>query len=302
MGLAASQARFLAITARKADCEFRSMQIAQNKLSITREMELATQDYQQAINATKMVWDYDGNQSFLTDISYGFLMTPSYLNNFNPYLITDRGGRVIVDSKIAAAAEYAGIDPAEGGDRNPVNMYKFLEKLAGTGVISDKTKLDLENQIGLIKTGDHTAVFMTRFNDDGTKNWGADSGCLTNAQKDAFYRYVAANGITIDGQKYGGAGSGETAATMKAKIANLEVNGSNRYLQGKTVDYLLGLNPIADVKNSAHQVVTINGINYKFDGTTVTTGGKYNVMGKDKTCSYDMNAGYGSVPLSKNEY
>lgn len=39
MGLAASQARFLAITARKMNCEFQSMQIAQEKLSTTRDME-----------------------------------------------------------------------------------------------------------------------------------------------------------------------------------------------------------------------------------------------------------------------
>ena len=51
MGLAASQARFLAITSRKAYCEFQSMQIAQDKLSVTRELS--------DISA-----DYEGNQRF----------------------------------------------------------------------------------------------------------------------------------------------------------------------------------------------------------------------------------------------
>lgn len=137
MGLAASQARFLAITARKADCEFRSMQIAQNKLSVTREMEQATQDYQNAINATKMVWDYDGEQSFMTDISYGFLMSPSYLNNFNPYLITNRGGQVIVDSKVASAAKRAGIDPNKGGNRTAGGFALFVSALYEEGFISE---------------------------------------------------------------------------------------------------------------------------------------------------------------------
>ena len=56
MGLAASQARFLAITARKADCEFRSMAIAQEKLSITRELSELSDQYQRALDATKLVW------------------------------------------------------------------------------------------------------------------------------------------------------------------------------------------------------------------------------------------------------
>ena len=61
MGLAATQARFLAITSRKARCEYESMQLAQQKLSLTRELEQATQDYQSALNTTKIVWDPDGS-------------------------------------------------------------------------------------------------------------------------------------------------------------------------------------------------------------------------------------------------
>ena len=57
MGLAASQARFLAITARKNNCELQSKQIAQEKLSITREQQEAAQEYQNSLSATKLVWD-----------------------------------------------------------------------------------------------------------------------------------------------------------------------------------------------------------------------------------------------------
>ena len=62
MGLAASQARFLAITSRKMNCEFQSMQIAQQKLSVTRDLQKAAQDYQTNLTATKLVWeDMDEN-------------------------------------------------------------------------------------------------------------------------------------------------------------------------------------------------------------------------------------------------
>ena len=104
MGLAASQARFLAITARKANCEFQSMQIAQEKLSITRELEKASEEYQAALNKTKLVWDPDGTGDNAFDLSYDIMMRPSAVNNYTPYLVTTRDGRVVLDSKMAAAA------------------------------------------------------------------------------------------------------------------------------------------------------------------------------------------------------
>lgn len=58
MGLAASQARFLAITARKNNCELQSMQIAQEKLSITREQQEAAQEYPKFIIGNKISMGY----------------------------------------------------------------------------------------------------------------------------------------------------------------------------------------------------------------------------------------------------
>ena len=147
MGLAASQARFLAITARKADCEFRSMQIAQNKLSVTRELQAATEVYQNALNAETLVWDYDGTGSDLQAVSYNMMMRPSMYNNYNPYLLTDRSGRVIVSDGIAAAAKLAGIDPDKGGTRSDLAFDKFLRALDSTDVLSNQTYESMENAV-----------------------------------------------------------------------------------------------------------------------------------------------------------
>ena len=68
MGLAASQARFLAITSRKMNCEFQSMQIAQEKLSVTRDLQKASQEYQNSLSATKLVWDTEDNTVY--DLPY----------------------------------------------------------------------------------------------------------------------------------------------------------------------------------------------------------------------------------------
>lgn len=114
MGLAASQARFLAITARKNNCELQSMQIAQEKLSITREQQQAAQDYQNALSATKLVWDtYDDD---VYDLSYDVMMKPSALNEYDPYLITDTQGKLVLSTSMFNAAVAAGIIDAKTGD------------------------------------------------------------------------------------------------------------------------------------------------------------------------------------------
>ena len=151
MGLAATQARFLGITARKANCEFQSMQIAQQKLSLTRELEKATQEYQSALNASKLIWDPDGSGENVYDLSYNIMMTPSAVNNFTPYMISARDGKIVLNSKMAAAAEAAGI-PKEGCDPNAdPDMYtKFLNYMVKFGGMS-QSHADSCKAVGLLE-------------------------------------------------------------------------------------------------------------------------------------------------------
>lgn len=124
MGLAASQARFLAITARKMNCEFESMQIAQQKLSVTRDQQAAAQKYQNSLSATKLVWDADNNCDGTGDVynlNYGLMMTPSALNEYDPYLITDTQGKIVLSDSMFEAAVAAGIIDKNG---DPVTSYK----------------------------------------------------------------------------------------------------------------------------------------------------------------------------------
>ncbi len=118
MGLAASQARFLAITARKANCEFQSLQIAQQKLSLSRDMEKISDEYQNAINQTTLVWDPDGNGTDLYELSYSLMMQPSELNNYLPYMVSRRDGKIALNAEFAEAAKAAGIgEDGFNGDR-----------------------------------------------------------------------------------------------------------------------------------------------------------------------------------------
>lgn len=137
MGLAASQARFLAITSRKNSLEFKSMQIAQEKLSCTRELEKASQEYQEALNVTKMIWDPDGTGETPFELSYNLLMYPSEVNDYVPWMISRRDGRIALNPTMARAAKMAGI-PEEGTNNPTAEMYDaFLTAMVATGGMSE---------------------------------------------------------------------------------------------------------------------------------------------------------------------
>ena len=155
MGLAASQARLLTITARKADCEFLSMSLSHQKLALARDMEFISSEYQNALNQTKLVYDYYGSGDKTMNLTYGLLMEPSIYNDYFPKLVTDQKNRVILNSAYAQAARAAGI-PAEGllGTPSSEVRNKFIEALVGANIITPTKAASIEavtygNDIGL---------------------------------------------------------------------------------------------------------------------------------------------------------
>ena len=148
MGLAASQARLLTITARKADCEFQSMNLSHQKIALARDMEKISQDYQEALNTTKLVYDYYGSGTSDMALNYDLLMSPSVYNDYYPKLVTDSKNRVMLNSAYAAAARAAGI-PAEGllGTASTTVRNKFIEALAGANIITPNTATSIEGVI-----------------------------------------------------------------------------------------------------------------------------------------------------------
>lgn len=137
MGLSASQARLLTITARKSDCEYESMRLSHQKIALSRDMEKISAEYDNAMNQTKLVYDYYGTGSEQNPLAYNLLMTPSQLNNFTPMIVNDSSGRVVLDDRLAKAAKDAGI-PQEGLDGLPSSDVRnaFIDSLASTGYIS----------------------------------------------------------------------------------------------------------------------------------------------------------------------
>lgn len=140
MGLAAGQARLLTITARKSDCEYESMRLSHQKIALSRELSDLSNEYQNSLDQTKLVYDYYGTGDTSTPLSYGLLMSPSTLNDYLPITVTDSLGRVTLNSKYAAAARAAGI-PQEGLGSLPSEAMRnaFVQGLYTSGILTKNT-------------------------------------------------------------------------------------------------------------------------------------------------------------------
>lgn len=186
MGLAASQARFLAITSRKMNCEFQSMQIAQEKLSVTRDLQKAAKDYQQGLAATKLVWD-DHTDTY--DLSYDLLMQPSAINEFDPYLVTDTQGKIVLSKNMFAAAQKAGIIDGAGNVISSANHPSkagrdlFIDALSSHNAILASNANIVKNNttIGWTKSGLGGEIF------DKTNVNGLNSTAFATYMKKATY-------------------------------------------------------------------------------------------------------------------
>ena len=155
MGLATSQARFLCITARKAYCEYKSTELAQQKLEITNQLSDISANYANAMNSTKLVWKNDLVENDY-GLTYNLLMTPSAANDYNPYMVTTSSGAIVLNSEYAAAAKAAGISKA-GGISSADGRDKFIAALVPGGIVTQDTA-------NSIMTTDYVATKM----DDGT--------------------------------------------------------------------------------------------------------------------------------------
>ena len=142
MGLAASQARFLCLTARKANCEYKSTVLAQEKLDITDQMSIVAYDYAQAMNATKLMWCPNGMSGDF-GLTYSLLMMPSAANDFDPYMVTTPSGAIVLNTAYMEAAKAASISPAGGGSGSEDQRDKFLAALVKQGVITETSARDI---------------------------------------------------------------------------------------------------------------------------------------------------------------
>ena len=111
MGLAASQARLLTLTARKADCEYNISIDSMKKMALTREQSDLSKQYYSKLQAKKISYYANGkynkmNYQYL--MGYGANYTAILSGNMplkdkNNVILTDSSGRVVLSSAYAKA-------------------------------------------------------------------------------------------------------------------------------------------------------------------------------------------------------
>lgn len=107
MGMAASQARLLSITARLTNNENTGQSISYSKQRLADQTQQITNEYNEALEATKLtvLTGFNGADATYTDISYNLMTGPQMAENVRQYVVTDTKGRVLVTNIIADAYE-----------------------------------------------------------------------------------------------------------------------------------------------------------------------------------------------------
>lgn len=128
MGMSASQARLLTLTARLNRNEYRAQQISNAKIRLAQSTEDASDAYIQALNATNLTYttyDESGNKN-TQQLTGGAIYTYSSIKN--QYGFVNAAGQLMVTEK-------------DGGNfENSKTLTEFLEKYGIEKVDSGKTK------------------------------------------------------------------------------------------------------------------------------------------------------------------
>ena len=110
MGMAASQARLLSITARLSDNEQSGQALSYAKERLADRSDQVTDEYNAALSATKLqiMTGYANGEASYTDISFAMLTSSEVVESLGKqYIVTDTKGRVLVTYDVAKAFENA---------------------------------------------------------------------------------------------------------------------------------------------------------------------------------------------------
>ena len=145
MGLSASQARFLQLTARKSDVEYEVQQINFQRLMLSEKLTAASTKYQDAINNKKLTFSYNNGQG-LQEIDLSYANYKNYMNQQleglstsqeKYYLVSSSGKKLVVSSK-----EEMDKMITDGTKRIPIN--EILEAKAQVEAYQEAQKIAQE--------------------------------------------------------------------------------------------------------------------------------------------------------------
>jgi len=143
MGLSASQARLLTLTARKGDVEYGISMNALEKMSLARQMTELTREYNSKMNSKHLMYCNGGEYHKL---NYRYLMgttkadamlngTTAVRDNLD-MVLTDNKGQVVIDDNYANRFKQAGLTVDENGRGTTFDqktLINVMVKMCGYG-------------------------------------------------------------------------------------------------------------------------------------------------------------------------
>lgn len=186
MGLAASQARLLLLTARKNDIESQMMSISNDKLSLSRQSAILSQNYSDALNAQKLVWT---TNTSTTDLSYGMLTTPAAMDG-QYAVINSSSSAVIINESLASKLGLSG-DAGSAESIQQMGVTAFVCAAMGITNAADITKVTNDTN-SIVESGSSTNISSTSF-----ETAYSDSDVFSTLS-DSTFSYYAYNMVTGD--------------------------------------------------------------------------------------------------------
>ena len=107
MGMAASQARLLTITARLSNNELEQQSVAYSKQRLADTSNQVNQNYLDALSKTKyqLLTGYNSSEAIYADLTYNQITGLNSVATGKQYIVKDKEGKVLVSSAIAKAYE-----------------------------------------------------------------------------------------------------------------------------------------------------------------------------------------------------
>lgn len=141
MGMAASQARLLTITARLHDVEYKAQSIQNAKIQLATQQDQVYQDYLEALDATTLtVKDYQGNR---ITANFNNLCSMNAVDNGQHYALSASNGKLIVPDDIKEAFDKF----SENGGNDPYEFAMFMINGDDGQALRFNDLQDFENKI-----------------------------------------------------------------------------------------------------------------------------------------------------------
>lgn len=220
MGMSASQARYLGLTARRNNNEYQAQQINQQRLNLAQKTTDITKEYSDKMSNTTLLFtavdSTNKNSTYKTPLTYSIITSNDNLNGLNMRVV-DKDGRVVVPSSE---------DTYEKKYKKIMETYD-TEKAKGcfekTNTDGSSTLFSGENFVSAYMSGLDPAVKSVVKYKDGDSISNED---LTKIIKDMsaaeFYDYWTKNKL-----EYTGAGDFNSAQkTDNTKAATAQLNQS----------------------------------------------------------------------------